>query len=135
MLQIRQWEKAPHRRGRVRTCWAKSCLLERGNVSYMPLLMDIRENNPEDYRNFLHMDKLSFQESLLLVKPYIQRQNTKLQRARLQRAEDRLVATLRYLATRRSLEDLTFGTRILAQALGHIITETCKAIVKVLKFH
>lgn len=50
-------------------------------------------------------------------------------------AEDRLVATLRYLAIGWSLEDMKFGMRISAQALGHIIPEICQAIVKVLKLH
>lgn len=61
----------------------------------------------------------SFQELLHLVKPYIQRQDTRLWRAI--PAEDMVVAMLRYLATRRSMEDLKFGMHISAQALGHII--------------
>ena len=41
---------------------------------------------------------------------------------------ERLTATLRFLATGASYEDLKFGTRISAQALGRIVAETCKAI-------
>lgn len=43
------------------------------------------------------------------------------------------MATLRYLAIGKYVEDLKFGTRISAKALGHIIPETYQAIVKVLK--
>lgn len=46
---------------------------------------------------------------------------------------ERLSATLRYLATGRSLEDLKFSTIISPQSLGKIIQETCQAILKVLK--
>ncbi|XP_023718189.1 uncharacterized protein LOC111870281 [Cryptotermes secundus] len=46
---------------------------------------------------------------------------------------ERLTATLRYLATGRTLEDLKFSTRISPQALGRVIPETCEAIYKVLR--
>lgn len=62
----------------------------------MPLLMDVHEYNREYFRNFLRMDDDSFQELLHLVKPYTQRLDTRLQRDI--PAEDRLMATLRYLA-------------------------------------
>jgi hypothetical protein len=46
---------------------------------------------------------------------------------------ERLRATLRFLATGRSYEDLKFSTIMSPQALGNIIPETCRAICKVLK--
>lgn len=46
---------------------------------------------------------------------------------------ERLTATLRFLATGRSYEDLKFSTLISPQALGQIIPETCQAIYSVLK--
>ncbi|PNF16231.1 hypothetical protein B7P43_G15109 [Cryptotermes secundus] len=42
--------------------------------------------------------------------------------------EERIVATLRFLATGRSFEDPKFATIISPNALGNIIPETCKAI-------
>lgn len=47
--------------------------------------------------------------------------------------EKRLIATLRFLSTGNSYEDLKFSTKIAAQTLGHIIPETCLAIYDVLK--
>lgn len=47
--------------------------------------------------------------------------------------EERLIETLRFLATGRSYEDLKFSTGISAQALGYIIPETCKIIYETLK--
>ena len=46
---------------------------------------------------------------------------------------ERLTATLRYLATGRSYEDLKFSTIMSPQALGKTIPENCRAIYKVLK--
>lgn len=47
--------------------------------------------------------------------------------------EERLIATLRYLATGQSYESLKFSTGIAAQTLGYIIPETCMAICRNLK--
>lgn len=47
--------------------------------------------------------------------------------------EERLLVTLRYLATGRSMEDLKFSAIISPQALGKIIPETCKYIYLSLK--
>jgi hypothetical protein len=46
---------------------------------------------------------------------------------------ERLRATLIFLATGSSNEDLKFSTIMSPQALGKIIPETCRAIYKVLK--
>ncbi|XP_049816272.1 uncharacterized protein LOC126263231 [Schistocerca nitens] len=47
--------------------------------------------------------------------------------------EECLTATLRFLATGRSLEDLKFATGISAPSLSNIIPETCKAIYETLQ--
>lgn len=47
--------------------------------------------------------------------------------------EERLIATLRNLATGYSYEDFKFSTGIAAQTLGYIIPETCFAICKLLR--
>ncbi|XP_077344185.1 uncharacterized protein LOC143988458 [Lithobates pipiens] len=47
--------------------------------------------------------------------------------------KQRLIATLWYLATGRSLQDLKFTTGISPQALGLIILDTCSAIIQVLQ--
>jgi hypothetical protein len=48
-------------------------------------------------------------------------------------AEERLAATLRFLATGRSFEDLKFSTGISTASLSKLIPETCKAIYEVLR--
>jgi len=47
-------------------------------------------------------------------------------------SHERLTATLRFLATGRSYEDLKFSTIISPQALSSIIPETCEVIYEVL---
>jgi hypothetical protein len=48
-------------------------------------------------------------------------------------ASQRLSATLRFLATGQSFEDLKFLTAIALQDLGNIIIETCQAIITAFK--
>ncbi|XP_063786092.1 uncharacterized protein LOC134934633 [Pseudophryne corroboree] len=115
----------------TRSCWTKQWLLERDAMSHTPLLRELRDNNPEDYRNYLRMNDDMFQELLQLVTHLIVKQDTVMRRAI--SAEERLVATLRYLATGRPLQDLKFSTLISPQALGVIIPETCKALYSVLR--
>ncbi|CAI9582856.1 unnamed protein product [Staurois parvus] len=74
----------------------------------------------------------NFNYLLRKVTPLIQKQDTCMRKSI--SAEQRLVATLRFLATGRSLEDLKFSTAISPQALlGVLIPETCHAIIQVLK--
>ena len=65
------------------------------------------------------------------VKPLIVKQDTVMRNAIT--PEARIAATLRFLATGRSFEDLKFATIISPQALGKIIPETGKAIYEALK--
>lgn len=119
------------RQMRPRRFWCREWLLKRDTLSHMPLLQEIRENNPDDFRNYLRMEDDCFLALLNLVSPLIQRQDTRMRQA--VTPEQRLVVTLRFLATGRTLEDLKFSSAISAQALGVIIPDTCDAIMTVLK--
>ncbi|XP_068121714.1 putative nuclease HARBI1 [Hyperolius riggenbachi] len=77
------------------------------------------------------MSESTFQHLLELLIPYISKQDTWMRKAI--SAQQRLMATLRFLATGRSLQDLKFSTGISPQALGYVIPETCQAIVNCLK--
>ncbi|PIO37891.1 hypothetical protein AB205_0111140 [Aquarana catesbeiana] len=119
------------RSSRMRSIWDKTWLLNRDQFSHMPLLRELQENNPNAYRNYLRMTDSCFQQLLFLLSPYIMKQDTCMRVAI--PAEQRLIATLRYLATGRSLQDIKFTTGISPQALGVIIPETCSAIIQVLQ--
>lgn len=86
-------------------------------------LRELESNEPVNFKNYLRMENLTFYELLNLVRPYIEKQNTMTQESIC--AEERLVATLPFLATGHSYKDLKFLCTISAQALGKIISETC----------
>ena len=114
-----------------RKIWVKQWRINRERFGHMPLMRELRENNPEDYRNYLRMDDKTFQVILNLVRPYITKKDT-IMRTSIS-AEERLAVTLRYLATGRSLQDLKFSSCISAPALCSIIPETCWAIYTAMK--
>lgn len=116
---------------RNRRMWSKEWLINRDQYSHMVLLRELKDNNPDDYRNYLRMSEETFSELLVMVKPMLHKEDTVMRPSIT--PEQRLMATLRYLATGRSFEDLKFSTGISAQSLGRIIPETCKAIIHVLK--
>lgn len=68
---------------------------------------------------------------LELIRPQITKQDTIMRTAVSEEA--RLMAILRFLATRNSYEDLKFSAGISPQLLGHIVPETCLAIYNALK--
>lgn len=89
----------------------------------------IKELDDEDFRIYLRMSSDIFAELLEMVKPYITKTDTVMRKA--VTAEERLLATLKYLASGREFRELKFSTS--SQLLSEIIPETCAAICKVLK--
>jgi hypothetical protein len=87
--------------------------------------------NPEDYKNYLRISHENIQYLIAKVKPLIVKQDTVMRNDIT--PETRIAATLRFLATGRSFEDLKFATIISPQALGKIIPEMCTAIHEALK--
>ncbi|CAH1987872.1 unnamed protein product [Acanthoscelides obtectus] len=97
----------------------------------MTLVRKLRTSATNNLNNYLRMDDMCFNELLSMVKPFISKKNTKMRKSIT--AEERLIVTLRYLATGRSLEDLKFSAVISPQALRRIIPDTCQCIYKALK--
>jgi len=110
--------------------WVKEWLLKRSQYSHVNLLNEIRFH-PEDWHNYLRMDEDTYLELLKLVTPLIKKEDTHLRKSIT--PHERLTATLRFLATGCTYEDLKFTTVISPQLLGEIIPETCNAIYTVLK--
>ena len=67
------------------------------------------------------MDEETYLKLLSLVSPAIEKQETLMQKTI--SPHERLIATLRFLATGQTYEDLQFTTFISAQALGKIIPD------------
>jgi hypothetical protein len=63
----------------------------------MKLLRQLRENEPHDLKNYLRIDNDTYRSLLELVRNKISTQTTNMKNSI--SAEERLTATLRYLAT------------------------------------
>jgi hypothetical protein len=85
--------------------WAKNWLLGRDRFTHSNLLNFIRNDRPEDYRNYFRMSGV-----LAKVNPLIEKQDTAMRNAIT--PEVHISATLRSLATGRSFEDLKFAVWI-----------------------
>lgn len=97
----------------------------------MNLLRELEIREPGDLYNYLRMDITSFENLLDMVRPTIEKQDTRLRES--VSARERLTATLRYLATGRTYADMKFTCAISPQLLGQVIPETCREIWKALK--
>ncbi|CAK1587982.1 unnamed protein product [Parnassius mnemosyne] len=106
--------------------WTKGWLKKRYQLSHINLLNEL-SLEPSDWRNYLIMDEYTYFKLLELLTPYIVKQDTNMRQA--VSPNERLTATLCFLASGMSYEELKFQTVISPQLLGVIIPETCKAIL------
>ncbi len=90
-----------------RKYWMKNWLEKRDKYSHINLLKDISYTELDDYKNYLRMSEESFNKLLRMVEPYLIREDTVMRKSL--PVYDRLVLTLRYLATGRNFEDLKFS--------------------------
>jgi hypothetical protein len=89
--------------------------MEKDKFSHLPHLQELRENNPDYFKNYLCMGSETFDHFFSFVEPHITKKDTVMRKSI--QAEERLIATLRFLATGRSYEDLKFSTGISAPSL------------------
>lgn len=116
---------------RKRSVWRKNWLGHRDEHGFCAkLLPELREEEPELFRNFVRMTTDQFDHLLRLVKPHIEKTDTNM-RASIS-AEARLVLTLRYLATGECFNSLRFLFRISQPAVSCIIPDVLDAIYKAL---
>ena len=80
---------------------------------------------------YLHMSPDRFEHLLSLVASLISKQTTRFRKPI--PAEQRLVVTLRYLATGETQQSLSFGYQIGKAAMSKILAETSEAIFQILK--
>lgn len=111
---------------RQKRIWVKQWLRERNKYTVVNLLQELKVHEPNDFKNYLRMNDMLFNNLLGIIKSKIEKKNTVMRDA--VSAEERLIVTLRYLATGNSYEDLKFSTAISPQLIGKIIPETCQAI-------
>lgn len=76
--------------------WVKRWLINRQVYSHMHLINEL-QLEPDDYRNYLRMEKNSYTELLDFVSPLLQKEDTIMRPAIT--PHERLSSTLKYLAT------------------------------------
>lgn len=103
--------------------WTKQLYLQRPKFSHVRLLSVLDSN---DLRNFLRMTPEVFKELLNMVRPYIEKKDTVMREA--VTTGERLIVTLRFLATGRSYKDLKYSAAISPALMSTMIPETCEAI-------
>lgn len=113
-----------------RKIWVKEYLRLREKLSNMQILSVLE---PGDLRNYLRVGAEQFEHLLSLVTPYIQKQDTVLRQS--VSAKQRLVVTLRFLATGNSYQDLRYSTLSSQPLMSQIIPETCRAVYKCLRHY
>ena len=116
-----------HRQRPRRRIWCHSWLLNRPVSGFFhTTLSELQQADSTRYANFLRMDADSFNELLTLVQPDISKQDTAM-RVSISAAQ-RLVITLRFLATGETFKSLQYLFRVSDAAIGQIVPETCRAI-------
>lgn len=121
------------RRRRVkRKYWVKEWLTKGVVYSHIQLLQEISiTSEQEDYKNFLRMNEETFMKLLEMVEPFLQRQDTVMRNSL--PVKERLILTLRYLATGRSFEDLKFSAIMSPAAISIAVIETCEVLIYALR--
>lgn len=114
-----------------RKCWVKNWVRRRPQEGfYAKLLVELRAEEPALYRDFLRMNEEQYEHLLALVTPYIQKQDTVMRESI--SAGERLVLTLRFLATGESFRSLQYLFRIPTSTISKIVPAVLDAIYKVL---
>lgn len=87
---------------------------------------DLPRNRLGTFVNYFRMDRTSFDKLYNFVAPLISKQDTLFGLSI--PAEERLMLTLRYLATGASFRDLFYTWKISTASISNIIFDTCMAI-------
>ncbi|KAJ8929203.1 hypothetical protein NQ314_018079 [Rhamnusium bicolor] len=119
------------KRKRSKGTGMKEWFRKRKEDSHLKLVNFLRINYTDDYKNYFRMNEDMYNFLLQKVEPLIRKQDTIMRQAI--SPNEKLAATLRFLATGQTYEELKFVTYISPQTLGRIIPETCLAIFKVIQ--
>ncbi|XP_073406903.1 uncharacterized protein [Dendrobates tinctorius] len=123
-------QRKRERQRRRRRLWIHPIVeLRESRGAYHTLYSELRAN-PEKFTDYIRMSHESFMDLLARVQQSIRRQDTQLRRAI--PPEERLLVTLRFLATGETLSSLHFQYRIGISTLSGIVADTCRALWNVL---
>uniref|UniRef100_A0A915DIY2 DDE Tnp4 domain-containing protein n=1 Tax=Ditylenchus dipsaci TaxID=166011 RepID=A0A915DIY2_9BILA len=97
---------------------------KRCKYGYYESLLPVLKSHPEKFHEFLRIDLVSFNTLLAIISPSLTKNS---QRPSIS-AEERLMVTLRYLATGESFRSLAFQFRLGFSTVSNIVAESCEAI-------
>lgn len=114
-----------------RRWWVKPWLNNkmRGNIGFPEELLQCSDN--DSYKNFLRMDEVTFNKLLKKIQHKLEKMDTKLRKCI--PTKDKLIVTLRYLATGESYRSLMYNYRISESTISLFVPEVCKAIYEELR--
>lgn len=129
---IRNILSTQKKKRRNRRIWVRDWIIRRENLGASTrLLVEMREEDVEGYKNHLRMLPHQFDELLCKVKNAIQKQDTHMRNAI--PAKIKLEVTLRYLAAGDSIYTLETLHRVARSTIAQFIPEVCDAIYNALK--
>ena len=115
-----------------RKIWVKEWLLARENKSvYNNLFQELRVDDAESYRRYLRMNTDTLQELLQSVTPKLEKRGTTMRKPL--SVEEKLICTLRFLATGEAFSSLQYQFRISKSTISLFVPEVCEAIYNSLK--
>ncbi|XP_069621601.1 uncharacterized protein [Ranitomeya imitator] len=121
-----QRKRDKQRRRSRRRFWLHPIVEVRESRGVYHCLFGELNENQDKYFEYTRMSKDSFRYLLRLVEGAISRQDTQLRKSI--SPEERLLVTLRFLATGETLRSLHFQFRIGVSTLSGIIADTCRAL-------
>lgn len=109
--------------------WKKEWLLREKGISGVEGILKQLEPSI-DFNNYLRMDKFKLTKLLSMIYVDIVKKDTNMRLSIT--PKEKLVTTLRYLATGESFTSLAYQSRLSKQAISYFVPEVCEAIYKAL---
>ncbi|XP_020496176.1 uncharacterized protein [Labrus bergylta] len=133
LLLVEQEKKRRRRPGRrKRTEWVNAWIRQRQDQgAFLNLCREPERNETPDIKDFARLFPVQFHMLKELINPIIRRQNTNYRDCI--SVGERLMITLRFLATGESFRSLSYQFRVGLSTIRQLVPETCAAIYKVLK--
>ncbi|XP_068129859.1 uncharacterized protein [Hyperolius riggenbachi] len=123
MERMRRRRRQPRRRHRF---WVHPLVVERPLKGQFTLLYEDIRSHPVKFFNYTRMSTSTFDYLLQTLGAHLRRQNTWYRNAVI--PEERLLLTLRFLATGQSFASLHFAYRLGKSTISYIVKETCLVI-------
>ena len=128
-LMIANRKKQKVKKKQIRRFWRRGIFKKREKYSeYFTLYQELRNTDREFHYRYLRMSKERFDHLLELIREKITKKDTVLRKAI--SAEERLVITIRYLASGMSQQDLCWNFRVGRTTVSNILKEVCAAVTK-----